>query len=170
MSRKFASTVVSSRRQIVANAAFLGSLLALLSFGGVACEDRAIGRPCEVGVDAGQNEAVFEAQALECPSRLCVKPGKDTTTVAKLVDTSAYCSAECSKDSDCEGETRNVNNARDRRCKGGFVCGVGFENGPLCCKKICICKDFLSDQQVAGGLKTPSSCLPGGFSNCVNIK
>lgn len=135
------------------------TLFALAGLMGSGCEDKAIGRPCDVLADAGATQAVYNAQALECPSRICLKPlvsGED-----KSVDTSAYCSAECSKDSDCEGESRDGNNKNDKRCSKGFVCGVAFEVGPLCCKKLCLCKDFLP----TGTMPMPKTCtVPNGCS------
>jgi hypothetical protein len=91
-----------------------------------------------------------------------LRPAKDSL-VASEVKTAAVCSAECSKDSDCEGETRGEKPA-DLRCEKGFVCGVAFEVGPLCCKKLCVCRDFVS-----GGLPKPASCsLPEGERTCKN--
>jgi hypothetical protein len=132
------------------------TLVALAALVGTGCEDKAIGRPCDVLADAGATQAVYNAQALECPSRICLKPivsGED-----KSVDTKPYCSAECSKDSDCDGEHRDSNNIFDKRCGKGFVCGVAFEVGPLCCKKLCLCKDFLP----AGTMTTPKTCREAG--------
>jgi hypothetical protein len=140
-----------------------------LGLGSSGCEDKAIGRVCDVQADGGMNQAVFNPQALECPSRVCVKPARDVT-VAKTVDTVALCTAECSKDSDCEdSEKRNDTNPRDKRCRSGFVCGVAFEVGPLCCKKLCICKDFLTIPP--SGLQTPATCNAAtSVSMCPNIK
>ena len=47
--------------------------------------------------------------------------------------------------------------------------GVAFEVGPLCCKKLCICKDFLTIPP--SGLQTPATCNPAtSVSMCPNIK
>jgi hypothetical protein len=151
-------------------AAFSGVSGAVVLFGvvlllGAGCENKAIGRPCDVQSDAGSMQAVFNGQALECPSRICIKPSREQNVAT--TDTSPYCTAECSKDSDCDGERRDPSNGKDRRCKGGFVCGVGFEVGPLCCKKICLCRDFLTQ---SGGLQTPASCDKSkGISTCQNL-
>ncbi len=140
------------------------AVAALVSTG---CEDKAIGRVCDVQADGGTLQALFNGQALECPSRICLRPAKDNT-VPNAVNTTALCSAECSKDSDCEGETRDKSNGKDRRCEKGFVCGVAFEVGPLCCKKLCICKDFVTIPQ--GGLPKPASCDPEkSQSTCPNL-
>jgi hypothetical protein len=142
-------------------------LLSTLTFAALAvgvsglagCEDKAIGRVCELTADGGENQAVVNPQALECPTRICLRPARDNT-VAATVDTTSLCSAECSKDSDCDGaETRNTGNSRDRRCKSGFVCGVASVTGTFCCKKLCMCKDFLVIP--SSGLETPAVCDRG---------
>ena len=127
-----------------------------LGLGG--CEDKAIGRVCELTAEGNQNQAIVNGQALECPSRICLRPAKDISK-SEMVNTTSLCSAECSKDSDCDGgETRSSDATRtlDKRCKSGFVCGVAAVTGSFCCKKLCMCKDFLVIP--ASGLETPSAC------------
>jgi hypothetical protein len=162
MRNTFPTTLTA--RQLLSASLMLGSIVSLL-FVTTACEDKAIGRQCDPQADAGTQQAVFNGQALECPTRICVKPalqqGVPTTN-----NTAAYCTAECSKDSECDGETRDPTNGADRRCRGGFVCAVAFEVGPLCCKKICMCKDFIPKE----GLPTPASCDKSkGVSTCQNL-
>jgi hypothetical protein len=158
------STPTSTARHLFSALALVGTLSSLV-FVLAACEDKAIGRKCDVQADAGLSQAVFNGQALECPTRICVKPARDNA-VATAVDTAPFCTAECSKDSDCDGETRDSANSGDKRCKGGFVCGVGFEVGPLCCKKICLCKDFIPK----AGLTAAASCDKSkGVSTCPNL-
>jgi len=116
-----------------------------------------VGLPCDLGVQAGPTQSVYNNQALECPSRLCLKP------VDRVggVNTGALCSAVCSTDSDCIGSTRDASDPSDRRCAGGYACAVAFVVGPLCCQKLCLCTDFL-----AGPLQTPSVCNPDGGMIC----
>jgi hypothetical protein len=162
-------------RPAIVRTFFLGaSLLVLAAFGSMACEDRAIGRPCDVLADASTIQAVYNPSALECPSRICLKPDVqpggtavgDPTHVPPLLPTAPYCSATCSKDSDCDGQKRNQSNGSDARCMNGYTCGAVFSVGPFCCKKLCLCKDFYNLNQ-SGGLetlpicnKTPNGCLP----------
>jgi len=121
-----------------------------------ACEDKAIGRVCELQAEGEENQAIVNPQALECPSRVCLRPARDVNK-AESIDTTSLCTAECSSDSDCDGaETRNSANNLDKRCKGGFVCGVASVTGSFCCKKLCMCKDFLTIPQ--SGLETPAAC------------
>jgi len=151
-------------RPALVRASLLGALLlALAAFGSMACEDNGIGRSCDVLADAGQTQAVYNNQALECPSRICLKPLR-ADSITKDVDTGPYCSAVCSKDSDCDGQKRDSNDPADKHCQKGYACGVAFVVGPLCCKKLCLCKDFLGDS-----LQTPLTCDPaqnGGGTAC----
>jgi hypothetical protein len=112
-----------------------------------------VGHTCDLLADAGPKQAVYNSQALECKSRICLKPIQQDGVTG--VDTGALCSAECSQDSDCVGQTRDPGSAGDRRCVGGFACVVAFVVGPLCCKKLCLCKDFLAGPQI-----TPVQCDP----------
>jgi hypothetical protein len=142
-------------RPALLRASLLGALLlALAAFGSMACEDNGIGRPCDVLADAGQTQAVYNNQALECPSRICLKPLRVEGATGPS-DTGPYCSATCSKDSDCDGQKRDGRDSLDKRCTKGYACGVAFVVGPLCCKKLCLCKDFLGDS-----LQTPQTCDP----------
>ena len=157
---------IQSRRVARARtASWAGAALLVVSLLASGCEDKAIGRACDVQADGGVKEALWNQAALECPSRLCIRPAVDTE-VATNVDTTALCSAECTKDSDCEdGQTRNKGNPKG--CNKGFVCGIRYEVGPLCCKQLCLCKDFLSIPNT--GLAVPASCQPGSVSSCANL-
>jgi hypothetical protein len=133
--------------------------LGLLASLAMACEHKAIGRVCDVQADGGTFQALVNGQALECPTRICVRQSKDNN-LASAVDTTSLCTAECSKDKDCEdAELRPMGGAGgDRRCKSGFVCGVATVTGSFCCKKLCLCKDFLNIP--TGGLQQPVACDP----------
>ena len=142
--------------------------LALTLFGlGGACEDKHVGRPCELGTtplggSSGQIAAV-SSPALECPSRICLLPGAEkdphsaAQTAAGVSGTGPTCTADCEENADCEdGEKGNANNAADKRCRGGFVCGWPTTVGAFACQKLCICTDFISVPTT--GLKKPSVC------------
>lgn len=75
-------------------------------------------------------------------------------------DTAPYFTTTCSTDSDCRGQKRKGDDPDDCRCIRGYTCGVLATVGPLCCQKLCICKDFLPEQ----GLSTSDVCLPGDES------
>ncbi len=112
-----------------------------------------VGQPCNLRADAGPAQAVYNDQAPECPSGLCLKPVQQEAY--NVADTAAYCASQCSTDNDCAGATRDPNDPSDKRCRSGYACGVAFVVGPLCCKKLCLCKDFLG-----GSLSTPLACDP----------
>ena len=131
-------------------------LSAVTLFANTGCEDKAIGRPCDVLTDASAQQAVFNAEALECPSRICLKPVVDNLADMPSPTTNAYCSASCSQDSDCsDALLRDKSNQLDRRCKGGFSCGIAFVKGKICCQKLCLCRDFLNKDT---GAQTPIAC------------
>jgi len=152
-------------RRAVLRLSLLGALvLAAVVVGNTSCEDKGIGRVCDVLTDASASQAVFNSEALECPSRICLKPLQDPNKPELDPPTGAYCSASCTQDSDCsDAQTRDPKNPTDRRCKGGFVCGIPFVKGRLCCQKLCLCRDFL-----AGGAVTPTGCKDGADLTCAN--
>jgi hypothetical protein len=108
-----------------------------------------IGKPCDLTVDAGPREAVANTISLTCESHLCLKPSLSPKVAPVAPPTGAGCSAECSQaGTDCGGwELRDSTNPSDTRCKRGFICAVPFEVGQLCCRKLCVCKDFLAPNQ-----------------------
>ena len=141
--------------------AFLLAAVAL--FGNTGCEDKAIGRSCDVLTDAGPAQGVYNSEALECPSRICLKPVVQQGAVPPPGPaTTAYCSASCSQDSDCGGQLRDPKNPLDTRCVKGFTCGIPFVKGKICCQKLCLCKDFLP----TNGATTPTGCLGSAAAEC----
>jgi hypothetical protein len=151
------SQKLTSSRRLIPTAglklSLLGALLlSIVSTANTGCEDKAIGRPCDTLTTDLPTDNPYNTQALECPMRICLKPIDHSAD--QNVTTSALCSAECSQDSDCDGQLRDNTNERDKRCKMGFACGVYTTKGALACKKLCICKDFLQD----GPISTPSDC------------
>ena len=70
--------------------------LALAMFGlGGACEDKHIGRPCELGTmpmgGTSGSVATVSSPALECPSRICLLPGAETSNIG---NTGPLCTAQ----------------------------------------------------------------------------
>jgi hypothetical protein len=118
-----------------------------------------LGATCNPGVVAGPSQGVFNSAATDCASGLCVKP-VDQTGVA---DTSPLCTAGCATDVDCPGERRDPTDPTDRRCTSGFTCGVAFVKGALCCRNLCLCKDFTGGQT----LDVPIACQNGGALSCL---
>jgi hypothetical protein len=113
-----------------------------------------VGQLCDLTVDAGPSQAMVNLKAGACKTGLCLKPVVAPGSSVVDPPTGATCTDECSSDSDCGGELRSPSDVEDTRCKGGFVCGVPFVVGPLCCKHYCLCKDFLG----GSGAQMPVAC------------
>ena len=60
------------------------------------------------------------------------------------------CTAECESDDDCD-------RVPESPCITGFTCGVAVTVGPFCCRKFCICKDYVVIPD-SGQLATPMAC------------
>jgi hypothetical protein len=159
MSQKLSADTYTLRPTILRLTLFGTLGLAAIAFGNTGCADKAIGRPCDVFTgDAGLPlpSAVYNNQALECPTRICIKPA---AALGVSTDTTSLCSASCSQDSDCDGQARGPN---DLGCKTGFACAIPFVTGPICCQKLCVCKDFY----VGNNITTPNACLGSEAAKC----
>jgi hypothetical protein len=145
-------------------------LMSIAGFAGLVtgCEDNPVGRLCDLGTATpGTSEAVVASPSLDCVSRTCLRvplsrelpPGSSFPT-----GTSGLCTAECSADSDCD-------RVPESPCITGFTCGVppGITVGPFCCKKFCICKDYIVVPDT-GELTVPKACDPTDSENaCCNL-
>lgn len=126
-----------------------------------ACSENPVGRKCFIGLDAGaESQAVIASPALECPSRTCLH----VPLTGQLPPDSEYadlCTATCESDSDCD-------RVPESPCQNGFTCAIPVVVGPFCCRKMCICRDYL--QIPDGGVPTPAACVPGVPGNtCCNL-
>jgi hypothetical protein len=154
--------------RVVLRLSLLGALvLAVVALGNTGCEDKGIGRTCDVLVpEPKANQGVYNSQALECPSRICLKPVKDPTSDPQDPPTGPFCSASCDQDSDCDSSlplrSPTDHDQTNRHCVSGYTCGIAFIVGPLCCQKLCICKDFVPK----AGLPTPLACEGNGAETC----
>ena len=158
---------VSSRPRLVAkiaSAALVAVLAGLVSTG---CEDKHIGRACDLAVDgaggatASTQAATINSQAVECPTRLCLQAAPENG----LTSTGPLCTTECGSDDDCSGGQTGAEGSF--LCQTGFKCAIPTTVGAFCCKKMCVCKDFLLP---GSGLKTPPVCVSGMGSTCKNVK
>jgi hypothetical protein len=173
LDRQGVSMTFSSRPSFLATFGRIAPLaLALVTSAGMlsGCENKHIGRTCELTVndDGGAagtgTTATINPEALECPSRICLSPGAEKGT-----DTAALCTADCSSDDDCsDGETGPKGDKGDHHCETGFVCMVPTTVGDFCCKKLCVCKDFVNIPM--GGFKTPAVCMSGSNAGCKNVQ
>jgi hypothetical protein len=144
------------------------ALVGLLSIGvfGAGCADNPVGRICDLGVeDPNPNESVVASPSLDCQSRTCLK----VPQTRDLPEGSRYpegnkglCTAECESDGDCD-------RVPESPCTTGFTCAVPVVVGPFCCRKLCICKDYIVIPD--GGVPLPEACDPGDPANaCCNLE
>jgi hypothetical protein len=134
----------------------LGAIAVVAVVALAGCEDRGIGRLCDIGVDAGtttSSESIINGAALECPSRICLKavPNTPTTNNSFYKDESPQCSDLCSSDDDCSDSLQSK--TQKELCHTGFKCAVATTVGGFACKKMCICGDFLQPP-----IQTPAAC------------
>jgi hypothetical protein len=128
----------------------LAALAAFVLLTGAGCPDKHIGRLCDIPLDGGADSLpptnfAINSLALECPSRICIKPVQQMSTT-----TAALCTDECSSDDDCaDAEQRVKTDDTDHRCSSaGFACRTAIPNlsnaGAYACKRLCVCRDFLT--------------------------
>lgn len=141
--------------------ALVGMGLAMLA----ACADNPVGRICDLGIEnPDENESVVASPSLDCQSRTCLK----VPQTRELPEGSRYptgnkglCTAECDSDSDCD-------RVPESPCKTGFTCAIPVVVGPFCCRKMCICKDYIVIPD--GGVPTPAACDESNEANtCCNL-
>jgi hypothetical protein len=126
-----------------------------------ACAENPVGRRCFIGADAGNpQQAIVASPALECPSRRCLLHPQQRDLPEKS-QYAALCTAECEKDDDCD-------RVPESPCVTGFTCAIPVVVGPFCCRKMCICKDYLVIPD--GGIPTPEACNAANPENtCCNL-
>jgi hypothetical protein len=139
-------------------------LLGALALAG--CDDNPVGRICDLGVSPDPTEAVVASPSLDCVSRTCLRVPQAADKPLpmgglKLEGNLGLCTAECSGDDDCD-------KVPESPCQTGFTCGVPVTVGPFCCKKLCICKDYIVVPE--GGLPEEAACNAGDPNNaCCNL-
>jgi hypothetical protein len=121
-----------------------------------ACSENPVGRKCFIGTPPeNPDQAVITSPALECPSRTCLH------MPAQAEDDSDLCTAECDSDSDCD-------KVPESPCESGFTCAIPVVVGPFCCRKQCICRDYVVIPD--GGVPVPEACDPDRPENtCINL-
>lgn len=151
-------------RPTAKNLAWAGALALAMAILASGCEDKALGRPCDLRSDAsvGAAQGAYNTNATDCPSHWCTKPAVQPG-VSNDLNTGPYCTIACNSDNDCNGETRDFTNPNDRRCMNGFTCAIPFDSGKLCCQKLCLCRDFFSPSV---GPAVPDVCQNNAGKSC----
>jgi hypothetical protein len=133
---------------------------------GTGCTDNPVGRICDLGAATPQvSEVVVASPSLDCVSRTCLRvpPSRALPPGSVLPSgNSGLCTAECSSDGDCD-------RVPESPCVTGFTCGIAVTVGPFCCRKLCICKDYIVVPE-SGELAIPKACDAANNENaCCNL-
>lgn len=144
-------------------------LLSLAAFG-TGCTTNPVGRICDLGAATPQvGDVVVATPSLDCVSRTCLRvpaqrkppPGSN---IGNLTLNQGLCSSECSIDGDCD-------RVPESPCLTGFTCGEATTAGPFCCKKFCICKDFVVIPDQSNELPVEAACDASNVLNhCCNLE
>jgi hypothetical protein len=138
-------------------------LVALMSIAALStsCTDNPVGRRCDLGTATPQvNEVVVASPSLDCVSRTCLRVPQSRPLPPGSVPPPiniGLCTAECSSDGDCD-------RVPESPCITGFTCGIAVTVGPFCCRKFCICKDYIVVPE-SGELAIPKACEAGDPNN-----
>jgi len=132
----------------------------------VACAGDPVGRICDLGTETPQaTEVVVASPSLDCVSRTCLRVplGRDLPPGSVYPDgNNGLCTAECTADSDCD-------RVPESPCITGFTCAVAVTVGPFCCKKFCVCKDYVVVPDT-GTIEVPLACDGANADNaCCNL-
>jgi len=132
-----------------------------------ACTATPVGRKCDLGgSQPADTEVVVASPSLDCVSRTCLRypanPGKTLPEGAEYNPAVGLCTAECESDDDCE-------RVPESPCVSGFTCGIAVSVGPFCCRKFCICKDYVI-LPPSNQLPAPLACDSNNAANaCCNL-
>ncbi len=141
-------------------------VLGLFVAGLVACGGEPVGRVCDLGNQTpAASEVVVASPSLDCVTRTCLRVplGKELPAGSEYpTGNNGLCTSECETADDCE-------RVPESPCTGGFACGIAVTVGPFCCRKFCICKDYIVVPD-SGVLSTPKACDPDNATNlCSNL-
>lgn len=139
-------------------------IAALALASAAACTENPVGRKCFIGGaggDAGASgTSIVASPALECPSRTCLHTPQERQLPAES-EYADLCTDFCEKDDDCD-------KVAESPCQLGFTCAVATTTGPFCCRKMCVCKDYVIVPD--GGIQDPAVCDPTNPANeCINL-
>jgi hypothetical protein len=138
-------------------------LVFVVACGAVACGGEPVGRICDLGTEQpAAGEVVVASPSLDCVTHTCLRVPLDRELPPGSSfpeGTNGLCTAECESAADCE-------RVPESPCVGGFTCGVPVTVGPFCCRKFCVCKDYIRN----GELPEPLACDASDANNtCPNL-
>lgn len=141
-------------------------LLGLIFAATTACGGEPVGRICDLGAAMpAASEVVVASPSLDCVTRTCLKVplGRELPPGASYpAGNNGLCTSECASEDDCE-------RVPESPCVGGFACGVAVTVGPFCCRKFCVCKDYIVVPD-DGKIATPKACDSNNAANaCCNL-
>jgi len=132
-----------------------------------ACTGNPVGRICDLGGSQAPDpgESVVASPSLDFVTRTCLRVPVTNPNPPKNImaptGTNGLCTAECTTADDCE-------RVPESPCVSGFTCAIPVTVGPFCCKKFCICKDYV--QFPASGQPLPMACDgTDPNNNCCNL-
>lgn len=139
-----------------------GVALAAIAILSTACEENPVGRQCFIGEEGAPTQAIVASPALECQSRTCLSVPQERSELPEGSEYASLCTAECDSDEDCD-------RVPESPCQTGFTCMVPVVVGQFCCRKLCVCKDYLLLPD--GGVPAvPEACDPENQENtCCNL-
>src|SRR5215212_3234591 len=122
----------------------------------VSCTGEPVGRICDLGTATpAASEVVVASPSLDCVTRTCLRVPLTRELPPGSVfpgGNNGLCTSECESADDCE-------RVPESPCVGGFACGVAVTVGPFCCRKFCVCKDYVVVPET-GIIATPKACDP----------
>jgi hypothetical protein len=133
-----------------------------------ACAGNPVGRICDLGGSTAPDpgESVVASPSLDCVTRTCLRVPATNPNPPKGTNpptgTNGLCTAECTTADDCE-------RVPESPCVSGFTCAIPVTVGPFCCRKFCICKDYVAYPM--GTQPLPMACDAGNAENaCCNLE
>lgn len=159
---------MSSRESRPSNVSALwrGAALALGATLVTGCAPDPVGRLCDLGSTPEPSASVVATGSLDCISRACLKvpleiePGELPPGSSYPTGNLGLCTDTCQTDDDCI-------RVPESPCKSGFTCGYPIQVGPLCCEKLCVCRDYLV---APDDTSLPLACDPDNPANdCCNL-
>jgi len=128
------------------------------------CSGKEVGRKCDLGLTPAEGDSVVASPSLDCVSRVCLKipkqDGSKPEDSKPPTGNIGLCTDECEADEECE-------RVPESPCETGFTCGIPVTVGPFCCKKFCMCKDYVVVPE--GGQPLPAACEDKPENTCCNL-